>query len=97
MEKIAQKINEEIKKSYVYQEYLRLNKLIESDDDLISIKKEMSALKGKICKGRDEQLLQEYYELEKQYKNNIMVKEYLRSKEELNDLLKDVVDILSVK
>ena len=96
MDELAQKINEEIKKSNIYKNYVSLKEKIENDSKLVVIKDKLESIKKETCKSRDNKLINEYYELEKEYKNNIIVKEYLKSKEELNDLLKDIVDILSL-
>ena len=96
MEKIAVKINEEIKESNLYKEYLLLKEKVENDKYLSNLKETMENLKQNICKSKDEELTASFYEVEREYKNNPLVKDYLLVKEELNVLLKDIADILSL-
>ena len=96
MDNLASKINKEIKNSDVYKEYVYYKTSVEKDEKLITLKLELDALKKSICASRDEVLVDEYYNKENEYKNNPLMKDYIRSKEQLNDLLKDIVDILSL-
>ena len=96
MEENANKINEEIKKSVVYKEYIYYKDCVKKSEYLMSLKVELDDLKKRICVNKDEKLLNEYYDKEKQYKNDLLIQEYINSKEQLNDLLKDIVDILSL-
>ena len=96
MEDISLIINNKIKENYVYIKYVELKKKIEEDKDLKSIEDRLNCLKNEVCKNKDNESLDEYYKLEKEYKNHTLVKEYLFYKEELNVLLKDIANILSV-
>jgi cell fate (sporulation/competence/biofilm development) regulator YlbF (YheA/YmcA/DUF963 family) len=96
MDNLASKINEEIKNSDVYKEYMYYKISVEKDEKLMTLKTNLDALKNSICASRDEVLVDEYYKKENEYKNNPLMKDYIRSKEQLNDLLKDIVDILSL-
>ena len=96
MEELANKINEEIRKSALYKNYLLIKNKIESDERLNSKKCELEELKKEICKSKNKDLLDEYYKKEKEYLNNPFVKEYLDLKAELKDLFKEIVDILSL-
>jgi len=97
MDKIAKDINEGIKNSSVYRQYLICKSNVENNEYLNSLKVRMEELKSLNCKGKDEKFIDEYYELEKKYMNNILVKEYEDSKKEMYELLKDISDILSFK
>lgn len=96
MKEIANKINDEIKKSIEYKEYTRLKKILEEDKTLNSMKEELENLKKEICSSKSEELIEVYYLKEQEYKNNYLVKDYLRSQEVLKELFKEIVDILSV-
>lgn len=96
MENISLEINKRILDSDLYKKYIFLKKIIEEDDYLKDIKERMDILKKGICASKDDIKTDQYYELEKEYKNSVVVKEYLRIKEELNILFKDIVDILSL-
>ena len=96
MENISLEINKRILDSDLYKKYIFLKKIIEEDDYLKDIKERMDILKKEICASKDDIKIDQYYELEKEYKNSVVVKEYLRIKEELNILFKDIVDILSL-
>lgn len=96
MEQLADTINKEIKDSFIYKRYLYLKKEIDENKELKSLKDELEKLKNVICKSKDKELVDLYYEKEKSYKKHPLVEEYLCVKEEVNDLLKDIVDILSL-
>ncbi len=97
MEEIAEKINSLIKNSDAYKEYLKYKNIIESDEQLLELKNKLNSMKKKNCKNHDEKLVDEYYKLEKEYNNNILVKKYSESKENLSRILNDICDILSLK
>ena len=96
MEILAKKINDGIKTSELYKRYFTLKYNVENDENLINIKIELEKLKKEICEKKNNIMIDKYNELEKKYKEHPVVCEYLNVKEELNDLLKDVVDILSL-
>ena len=96
MDNIANKINEEIKNSDVYKEYVYYKTSVEKDERLMALKTELDDLKKNVCASRDDRLVDEYYKKENEYKNSPLMKDYMRSKDQLNDLLKDIVDILSL-
>ncbi len=96
MEQLAKDINNKIKQSNLYKEYLFYKNQVESNEEIIKQKEVLEDLKKKICKDKNENDVEEYYKVEKEYKSNLVVKEYFKSKEELYNLLKDIVDILSL-
>ena len=96
MEELSLIINSKIKENYIYKKYIELKEKIENDEALMNIKSELDCLKNEICKSKESSLVDEYYKLEKEYQNHHLVKEYLVYKEELNVLLKDIANILSV-
>ena len=97
MENLAIKINECIKNSEIYKSYIKCKNSLESNAELVNIKNNMELLKKEICKDKNNNLTEEYYILEKKYKDNVLVKEYERCKAELSCLLSDISDILSLK
>lgn len=97
MEDIAKKINESIKQSYIYKRYVLCKKNIDSNKELQLLKDKMKKIKDSNCRHNDKSLIEDYYLLEKEYMNNILVKEYEDSKAELYILLSDISDILSFK
>ena len=96
MDNLSLKINKEIKNSEVYKKYLALKEKIDNDLYLNKLKKEIEELKSNVCKTKEENLVNRYYETENLYKNNFIVKEYLATKDELEVLLLDIADILSL-
>ena len=96
MEQLAKDINNKIKQSNLYKEHLFYKNQVESNEEIIKQKEVLEDLKKKICKDKNENDVEEYYKVEKEYKSNLVVKEYFKSKEELYNLLKDIVDILSL-
>lgn len=96
MEELAKHINEKIKGSKEYKNYAFYKEQIENNIQLQEIKDKMNFLKEQICKNRSEELLKEYYSLEFKYKESAIVKEYLHSKETLEELLRNISDILSL-
>ncbi len=97
MEEVAEKINSLIKNSDAYKDYLKYKNIVESDEQLLELKNKLNSMKKKNCKNHDENLVNEYYELEKEYNNNILVKKYNESKENLTLILNDICDILEFK
>ena len=97
MEILAKKINEEIKNSKLYKEYLVSKKRVEEIKELSELLIKMKALKNENCKSKDEKLIEEYYALEKRYNDHVLVKEYSNKKKDLGELFKDISDILSFK
>ena len=97
MKEKAQKINSLIKESKEYQLYKNLKNKIDEDQHLKSLSDRMNSLKKVICKDRNDDLLKEYYDLEKEYKSNPLVADLESVQMDLNNLFKDIVDILSLK
>lgn len=97
MDEIAKEINDSIINSEVYKCYLTYKKKINKDSSLCELKNKMKEIKNKNCKDKNDKLVTEYYALEKEYKDNILVKEYESYKKEVYDLLSEVADILSFK
>ena len=95
MQELAKKINEEILNSSVYKRYLNSKKNVENNECLLDLQNNMKILKDKICKEKNDELVEEYYSLDKEYNSHPLVKEYLASKSDLNALLLDISDILS--
>ena len=93
----ANEINQMIKESAVYKRYLECKKLVEEDENLNYLLDKMKEIKDDNCRNKNDDLIEEYYELENEYYNSVIVKEYQRSKEELTSLLNDIADILYVK
>lgn len=96
MEELSKILNEKIKKSNLYKEYVFYKNQVDSSEMICKQKNELERLKKRICKEKKEEDIDLYYKLEKEYKSNLLVKEYLNIKEQLYDLLKDIVDILAL-
>ena len=71
MEKLAKEINEDIKKTDIYKNYLICKKNVEYNEYLNGIKETLEKIKNTNCKVKNEDLISDYYELEKEYKSNI--------------------------
>ena len=96
MEELSLIINERIKTSSVYKNYKYFKSVVAENEELSDLRSKMQELKNVICKNRNQNLVDEYYLLEKQYKNNSLIKQYEECKKDLEDLLKEMVDILSL-
>lgn len=97
MKKLAKQINEMIKSSDTYKRYIRSKEIVDKNEDLAAVLREMKRIKDLNCKGKNEELIDEYYKLEKEYNSHILVKEYKKNKDELHSLLREVSDILTFK
>ena len=97
MDKTAHQINLLIKDNGIYQAYLSSKKRIENNVELNELQNRMKELKNQNCKWKNEDLIYEYYKLEKEYKSNILIKEYEVSKESIYSLFVEICDILSFK
>ena len=97
MDKLAKDINDNIKNSFVYKRYVACKQNVENNIELRELENKMKELKNKNCKDKNDELINEYYEIEKIYKSSVIVKEYQRAKEELYILLSDISDILTFK
>lgn len=97
MDNIAEEINLLIKKSSVYNRYLESKKNVDSNEKLRELQCKMKEIKDINCKSNHESLIGEYYKLEQEYNNHVVVKEYQKSREDLYSLLKDISDILYLK
>ena len=80
----------------MYKKYSLLKEKLDNDENLKRLKEEIEQLKSKVCQSKNEEDVNRYYEIENVYKSNPVVKEYLCVKEELHNLLKEIVDILSL-
>lgn len=96
MEELAGMINEKIKESAIYKEYLFYREKLEKDEGLAELKNKLDEMKKLICKDKDDNMIKQYYELEKCYKSNLVVSSFLKAEEELKSLLGNIVDILSL-
>lgn len=85
----AKELREELLKDERFKEYLRLKKLFEENEQLVQMRQELLLLQKE---GKKE----EYSLLKSQYDNNPLVKNYYFSKEEVSDLIKDIVEILDI-
>lgn len=97
MDKIASDINNLIKNSVQYKNYVCSQNVINKSVELKKLKEKMQELKNTNCKERNDNLINEYYVLEKQYNEDRCVKEYQEARSELYDLIVDICDILSLK
>lgn len=97
MKKLAEQINEMIKSSDTYKRYIRSKEIVDKNEDLAAVLREMKRIKDLNCKRKNEELIDEYYKLEKEYNSHILVKEYKKNKDELHSLLREVSDILTFK
>jgi len=96
VDKIAKEINEDIKRTEIYKNYLICKENLEKNEYLNELKTTLEIIKNINCKDKDEKLISDYYEIEKEYKSNILVKEYEKSKDDVYSLLKEISDILSL-
>lgn len=85
----VKELREELLKDERFKEYLRLKKLFEENEQLVQMRQELLLLQKE---GKKE----EYLLLKSQYDNNPLVKNYYFSKEEVSDLIKDIVEILDI-
>lgn len=85
----AKELREELLKDERFKEYLRLKKLFEENEQLVQMRQELLLLQKE---GKKE----EYSLLKSRYDNNPLVKNYYFSKEEVSDLIKDIVEILDI-
>lgn len=97
MDKTAKEINEAIKNSAMYKRYLSSKENVNTNKFLVELKNQMQELKNLNCKNSNDELVKKYYELENEYYNHILVKEYKESSEEVFLLMRDISDILSLK
>lgn len=97
MEVLAKEINELIKNSDLYKRYLIYKKNIEDNNDLKELENKMNELKKNNCKNKNQELTDDYYVLEKKYKNNPLVMEYENIKKDMYELLSSISDILTFK
>lgn len=97
MEDIAKEINDLIKNSELYNNYLICKKNLEQNRELIELENRLENLKKKNCKNKNEDLINEYYLLEQKYKGHPLVKEFENLKKDVYELLVSVSDILSFK
>ena len=97
MDKLANEINTAIKNSFEYKRYLKAKEKLNKNEYLLEIKNEIQLIKNEVCKKSNDDLIDEYYSLDKKYREHILVKEYDKCNEEVYLLISDICDILSLK
>lgn len=85
----AKELREELTKDKRFIEYLRLKKLFEENEELVQIRKDLIQLQKTGNK-------EEYHKLKSIYDNNPLVKNYYLCKEEVSDLIKEIIEILDI-
>ncbi len=71
------------------QEYFRLKKLFEESEDLINMRKKLALYKEE---GREV----EYSNLKELYEHHPIVINFYNSKEEVKDLINDIIEVLDI-
>lgn len=97
MDKLAIEINNAIKDSFEYKQYLKAKENLNKNEHLLELKNKIQLIKNEVCKNSNDALIDEYYSLDKKYREHILVKEYEKCKEEVYLLISEISDILSVK
>ena len=97
MNELAEIINDSIKRSNVFKMYVTSKENLENNDKLNDLKNRMDSLKKENCRSKNQQLIDEFYELEQEYNNHVLVRMHKSCVSELYSLLGDISDILSFK
>ena len=100
IEKLLSEVNEEILKQPSVQEFFRLKKIIDKDEELKALDKEVRFHQRKMCEAKndDELYFKEkalYEESLKKLESNPIYNNFLEVKNEVNTLLLDIRDFLS--
>ena len=85
----ASVLREELLRDERIKEYLNLKKLFEENDELVRIRKQLINL-------QKDNKIEEYTSLKTKYDSNPLVKNYYSSKEEVNDLIRDIIEVLDI-
>ena len=85
----ASVLREELQRDERIKEYLNLKKLFEENDELVRIRKQLINL-------QKDNKIEEYTSLKTKYDSNPLVKNYYSSKEEVNDLIRDIIEVLDI-
>ena len=85
----ASLLREELLKDERIKEYLDLKKIFEENDELVRICKQLINL-------QKDNKIEEYTSLKTKYDSNPLVKNYYASKEEVNDLIRDIIEVLDI-
>lgn len=100
LEELLNKINDEILNEECVKEYFRLKKIIESDEEILSLEKKAQVHQKLMCqnKNNDEIYFKEkelYEKYSSELENNPIVQNFNLIKKEVNSLLIDIRDFLS--
>lgn len=93
---LAKEINELLITNPIVAEYLSLKKQIEEDKDLISLYSNIDELRKEVCHNKEKDS-EEYYLLLEKYNDDSRVKRFKLLKKEVEELLYQISDILSLK
>lgn len=97
---VLKEVNEQILALDVVQEFFRLKRLVEEDDDLKELDKEVRLHQKLMCqaKNNDELYFREkaiFEDLQNKLDNNPLYANFIEVKNEVNTLLVDIRDFLS--
>ena len=96
MRNLAKEINELLLANPVVCEYLSLKKQIEEDEELVKLYQSIDQLRKEVCRNKEKDS-DEYYLLLEKYNNDLRIKRFKFLKKDVEELLSQISDILSLK
>ena len=96
IERISLMINEMIKDTLEYKEYIKNKNLLNDNGKLSSLRVNLEKLKHLMCKCDDEDIKREYSLARAEYDNSALVINFKISEDKLNCLIRKIIEDISV-
>ena len=89
-------LNEKIKDTLEYKEYIKNKMLLDGNEKLSSLRVNLEKLKHLMCKCDDENIRCEYSSARVEYDNSALVVNFKISEDKLNHLIREIIEDISV-
>lgn len=95
LEKVSTLLNENIKETVEYKEYIRNKELLESNSRLKSLRVNLEKLKHLMCTCDDKSIRDEYTSAREEYDSSPLVVNFKISEEKLNVVIRGLIEEIS--
>ncbi len=95
IERVSLLINEGIKDTLEYKEYIRNKHLLETNEKLICLRDNLEKMKHLMCTCSDECIRDEYTKAREEYDSSALVVNFKISEAKINDVIRDLIEDIS--
>ena len=89
-------LNDKIKDTLEYKEYIKNKNLLDNDERLSSLRVNLEKLKHLMCKCDDKEIRDEYTKARSDYDTSVLVTNFRISEDKLNCLIRGLIEDISI-